>query len=116
MSLFRQKGLIWRSSRLSRASLVRTSISGSTRAHISYAFDTTVVTEKFSMRCHNPLNAGILTHPYGHVFSSRASALRAASAEPSAVRPDGLRDMRESHSQTTVIRPAVPVDGERPRG
>src|SRR5215216_4173489 len=65
MSLFRQKGLIWRSSRLSRASLVRTSISGSTRAHISYAFDTTVVTEKFSMRCHNPLNVGPCFHHEG---------------------------------------------------
>jgi hypothetical protein len=57
-----------------------------------------------------------LTHPYGHVFSSRTPALRAASAGPSAVRPDGLRDARGSLSQTTVVRPAVPVDGERPRG
>jgi hypothetical protein len=32
------------------------------------------------------------------------------------VRPDGLRDARGSLSQTTVVRPAVPVDGERPLG
>jgi hypothetical protein len=52
----------------------------------------------------------------GHIVSSRAPALRAASAGPSAVRPDGLGDARVSFSQTTVVRPAVPVDGERPRG
>ena len=49
-----------------------------------------------------------LSHPYsmsnGHVFSSRTPALRAASAEPSAVRPDGLGDARESFSETTVVR------------
>jgi hypothetical protein len=61
-----------------------------------------------------------LTHPYsmvnGHIVSSRAPALRAASAGPSAVRPDGLGDARVSFSQTPVVRPATPVDGERPRG
>jgi hypothetical protein len=58
-----------------------------------------------------------LTHPYptsnGHVFSSRAPALRAASAGPSAVRPGGLGDVRESLSETTVDRPVSSVDGER---
>jgi hypothetical protein len=61
-----------------------------------------------------------LTHPYrkvnGHIVSSRTPALRAASAEPSAVRPDGLGDRRESLSHTTGHRPVTPVDGERPRG
>jgi len=57
-----------------------------------------------------------LTHPYGHVFSSPAPALRAASAGHSAVRPDGLGDMRESFSQTTVDHSSAPVDEERPRG
>jgi hypothetical protein len=61
-----------------------------------------------------------LTHPYpmanGHVFSSRGPALRAASAEPSAVGPDGPMDSRDSSSDTTVVLPATPVDGERPRG
>ena len=56
-----------------------------------------------------------LTHPFGHVFSSRTPALRAASARPSAVRPDGLGDARGSFSQTPVVRPVVPVDGKRPR-
>ena len=37
---------------------MRISISGSTRDHTSYAFDTAVVTEKFPIRCHNPLNVG----------------------------------------------------------
>jgi hypothetical protein len=59
-----------------------------------------------------------LTHPYstsnGHVFSSRTPALRAASAEPSAVRPDGLGDVRDIVSETTVVHPATPVDEERP--
>jgi hypothetical protein len=50
----------------------------------------------------------------GHVFSSRPPALRAASAEPSAVRPDGLGDGRDAVSETTVLPPATPVDGERP--
>jgi hypothetical protein len=50
----------------------------------------------------------------GHVFSSRGPALRAALAAPSAVRPDGLGDVRSSFSQTTVVRPATPGDGERP--
>jgi hypothetical protein len=49
----------------------------------------------------------------GHVFSSRTPALRAASAEPSAVRPDGLWDVRESFSQTTVDHSSARVDGER---
>src|SRR2546421_302991 len=52
----------------------------------------------------------------GHVSSSRGPALRAASAGPSAVGPDGPGDMRESSPDTTVILPATPVDGERPRG
>ena len=50
----------------------------------------------------------------GHGFSLRTPALRAASVEPSAVRPDGLGDMRESLSQTTVDHSSAPVDGERP--
>jgi hypothetical protein len=49
----------------------------------------------------------------GHVFSSPAPALRAASVEPSAVRPDGLGDLRDAVLETTVLRPATPVDGER---
>src|SRR4029450_2457263 len=59
-----------------------------------------------------------LTHPYpmshGHVFSSRPPALRAALAKPSAVRPDGLGDGRDAVSETTVLLPATPVEGERP--
>jgi hypothetical protein len=59
-----------------------------------------------------------LTHPYtvanAHVLSSRTPALRAASAGPSAVRPDGLGDARESFSQTTVDHSSAPVEGERP--
>jgi hypothetical protein len=59
-----------------------------------------------------------LTHPYftsnGHVFSSPAPALRAASAEPSAVRPDGLGDMRASLEQRTTVSRVVSGDGERP--
>jgi hypothetical protein len=54
--------------------------------------------------------------PNGHVFSSRGPALRAASAEPSAVGPGGLLAMRESYPDTTVVLPATPVDGKRPRG
>jgi hypothetical protein len=50
----------------------------------------------------------------GHVFSSRSPALRAASVEPSAVRPDGLGDARESFSQTTVDHSSARVEGERP--
>jgi hypothetical protein len=65
----------------------------------------------------SPRQSG-LTHPYlmvnGHGFSLRTPALRAASVEPSAVRPDGLGDMRESLSQTTVDHSSAPVDGERP--
>src|SRR5262245_7048915 len=52
--------------------------------------------------------------PHGHVFSSRGPALRAALATPSAVRPDGLRDSRESFSETTVVLPVTSVDEERP--
>jgi hypothetical protein len=54
--------------------------------------------------------------PNGHVFSSRGPALRAASSGPSAVRPGGLGDMRDSYPDTTVVLPATPVDEERPRG
>jgi hypothetical protein len=60
----------------------------------------------------------LLTHPYiapnGHVLSSRTPALRAASAKPSAVRPDGLLDVRESLSETTGVVGRTPVDEERP--
>ena len=52
--------------------------------------------------------------PNGHVFSSRGPALRAASAEPSAVGPDGPRDSRESLLDTTVVLGGASVDGERP--
>jgi hypothetical protein len=59
----------------------------------------------------------VLTHPYlmanAHGFSSRTPALRAASAEPSAVRPDGLWDVRESYSQTIVDHSSARVEGER---
>jgi hypothetical protein len=50
----------------------------------------------------------------GHIVSSRPPALRAASAEPSAVRPDGLLDARESLSETTGVSRGVSVDEERP--
>jgi hypothetical protein len=56
------------------------------------------------------------SHANGHVFSSHTPALRAASAEPSAVRPDGLLDLRDSSPDTTVVLPATPVDEKRPRG
>jgi hypothetical protein len=52
----------------------------------------------------------------GHIVSSRPPALRAASAEPSAVGPDGPMDLRDSSPDTTVVLPAPPVDGKRPRG
>jgi hypothetical protein len=59
-----------------------------------------------------------LTHPYsmvnGHIVSSRAPALRAASAGPSAVRPDGLGDMRDSFAKKTSVSRDVSVDGKRP--
>jgi hypothetical protein len=59
-----------------------------------------------------------LTHPYhtsnAHGFSSRTPALRAASAEPSAVRPDGLLDARDSISETTVVSRGESGEGERP--
>jgi hypothetical protein len=32
------------------------------------------------------------------------------------VGPDGPMDLRDSHSDTTVVLPATPVDGKRPRG
>jgi hypothetical protein len=50
----------------------------------------------------------------GHIVSSRTPALRAASAGPSAVRPDGLLDARESFAQTTGVSRGVSVDEERP--
>src|SRR4051812_1709941 len=50
------------------------------------------------------------------LVSSRTPALRAASAGPSAVGPDGPMDLRESSPDTTGVLPAAPVDGERPRG
>ena len=53
--------------------------------------------------------------PNGHVFSSSGPALRAASAGPSAVGPDGPMDSRDSSPDTTVVLPATPVDGKRPR-
>src|ERR1043166_9045161 len=59
MSLFVSKGLPTRPSRLSRASLARTSISGTTRAQASYTFHTTLVIGEFPIRCHNPLNVGL---------------------------------------------------------
>src|SRR4051812_46021031 len=52
--------------------------------------------------------------PNGHIVSSRPPALRAASAEPSAVGPDGPMDLRDSSPDTTVVLPATPVDGKRP--
>src|SRR4029453_1031089 len=52
--------------------------------------------------------------PNGHVFSPRTPPLRAASAGPLAVRPDGLRDSRDSFSETTSVSRGVSVDGERP--
>jgi hypothetical protein len=51
--------------------------------------------------------------PNGHVFSSRGPALCAASAEPSAVGPDGPMDLRDSSPERTVVLPATPVDGKR---
>jgi hypothetical protein len=54
--------------------------------------------------------------PNGHVFSSRGPALRAALAAPSAVRPDGLLDLRDSSPDTTVVHGDASVDEERPRG
>jgi hypothetical protein len=52
----------------------------------------------------------------GHIVSSRTPALRAASSEPSAVRPDGLLDMRDSFAKRTGVLRATSVDGKRPRG
>src|SRR5205809_4244360 len=50
----------------------------------------------------------------GHVSSSRGPALRAASAGPPAVGPDGPGDMQESSRDTTVALPVVSVDEDRP--
>jgi hypothetical protein len=52
----------------------------------------------------------------GHIVSSRIPALRAASSGPSAVGPYGPMDSRGSSPDTTVVLPAPPVDGKRPRG
>jgi hypothetical protein len=52
--------------------------------------------------------------PNGHVFSSRGPALRAALATPSAVRPDGLLDARDSFAERTDVSHGVSVDEERP--
>src|SRR5262249_31167951 len=60
------------------ASLARTSISGPTRAYVSYAFDTTVVTEKFSIRCHNPLNVGVWGQKCREVSTVRGRRLGGA--------------------------------------
>jgi hypothetical protein len=73
MSLFGQKGLAPCPSRRSQASLVRTSISGSTRDHVSYVFDTAVITEKLPIRCHNPLNVGISIYLEEPAESSESS-------------------------------------------
>src|SRR5262249_10239133 len=53
--------------------------------------------------------------PNEHAFSSRGPALRAASAGPSAVRPDGLWDARDSSPDTTVVLRVASVDGKHPR-
>ena len=50
--------------------------------------------------------------PNEHVFSSRGPALRAASAGPSAVGPDGPWDLRDSSPDTTGVRPVAPVEEE----
>jgi hypothetical protein len=50
-----------------------------------------------------------------HGFSSRGPALRAASAGPSAVGPDGPWDSRESSPDTTVVHSVASGEGERPR-
>jgi hypothetical protein len=47
------------------------------------------------------------------LVSSRTPALRAASAEPSAVRPGGLRDSRDSSTETSRVSDGVSVDGKR---
>jgi len=51
--------------------------------------------------------------PNGHVFSSRPPALSATSAEPSAVRPGGLLDSRDSSTETSRVSDGVSVDGKR---
>ena len=52
-------------------------------------------------------------HRNGHSFSSSGPALRAASAGPSAVRPDGLLDDRSSYPDTTVVLGVASGEGER---
>jgi hypothetical protein len=47
------------------------------------------------------------------LVSSRPPALRAASAEPSAVRPGGLLDSRDSFPETSAVSRGVSVDGKR---
>src|SRR6516225_256250 len=51
--------------------------------------------------------------PNEHSFSSRGPALRAASAGPSAVGPDGPWDLRDSSPDTTVDLPVASVDEKR---
>jgi hypothetical protein len=52
-------------------------------------------------------------HPNGHSFFSSSPVLRAASAGPSAVRPDGLLDLRDSSSDTNVVLRDASGDEER---
>jgi hypothetical protein len=52
-------------------------------------------------------------HPNGHSFSSSSPVLRAASAGPSAVRPEGLLDLRDSLPDTNVVLRDALGDGER---
>jgi hypothetical protein len=51
--------------------------------------------------------------PSTGLVSSRTPALRAASAEPSAVRPVGLLDSRDSFPETPAVSHGVSVDEER---
>jgi len=51
--------------------------------------------------------------PNEHSFSSRGPALRAASAGPSAVGPDGPLDLRDFFPDTPVDHLSVSVDGKR---
>ena len=60
------------------------------------------------------LSSGIL-HRNGHSFSSSGPALRAASAGPSAVRPAGLVDHRDSSPDTNGVLRDASGEGERPR-
>jgi hypothetical protein len=72
----------------------------------SHSSQTVFLPRQFSFSSGNPT-------PNGHVFSSRTPALRAASAEPSAVGPYGPMDSRGSSPDTTVVLPATPVDEKR---